>query len=188
VSIGHFYYARHFFVLASAAVLLFLLSHWDLLSGSLVASFAINGALHACAVVLALRAPQSIPRKCVFIAIAAALSVFTLYVGIIGLVLFAVMPGNERLYITLGLCSVVGAITYGSLLRIFWIRQFSSRFILAMAFLCLLATALAFFVRTYADFLGGWWLTAAWWFALSGGLWLFDTHPDAFSRSKYNST
>jgi hypothetical protein len=185
---GHFHYARHFAVLAAAAIVLFLLSHWDLLSDSLIASFAINGALHACAVVFALRAPQSNLRKCAFIAIAAALSVFTLYVGIIGLVLFAVVPGNERLYITLGLCSIVGAITYGSLLRIFWLRQFSSRFILAMALLCLLATTLAFFVRAYADFLGGWWLTAVWWFAFSGGLWLFDTHPDAFSRSKYNST
>ncbi len=183
---GHFNYARHFAVLAAAAVTLFLLSHWDLLSDSLVASFAINGALHACAVVLALRTPRSNLRKCLFIAIAATLSVFTLYVGIVGLVLFAVVPGNERLYITLGLCSIAGAITYGSLLRIFWLRQFSSRFILAMALLCLLATALAFFVRTYADFLGGWWLTAAWWFAFSGGLWFFDTHPGAFSRSKYN--
>jgi hypothetical protein len=100
----------------------------------------------------------------------------TLYVGIIGLVLFAVLPGNERLYVVLAVCSLSGAITYASLIRLFWMRKFSSRLILAMSIVCLLATSLAFFARTYADFLGGWWLAAAWWFAFSGGLWYVDTH------------
>jgi hypothetical protein len=102
----------------------------------------------------------------------------TLYVGIIGLVLFAVLPGNERLYVVLGVCSLSGAITYGSLIRLFWMRNISSRLILAMAIVCVLATSLAFFARTYFDFLGGWWLTAVWWFAISGGLWYFDAHTD----------
>jgi hypothetical protein len=184
--VGHFNYARHFGLLGVATVLLFLLSHWDLLSDSLLASFAINGALHALSLSLALRSPQSNLRKLVFIAAAAALSVFTMYVGIIGLVLFAVVPGNERLYMVLGLCSLTGAITYGALNRIFWLRKFSSRRILGLAFLCLLATSLAFFVRAYFQALGSWWLTAVWWCAFSGGLWFFDTHPDAFQRSTYN--
>ena len=34
--------------------------------------------------------------------------------------------------------------------------------------------------------LGGWWLTAVWWFAFSGGLWFFDSHPDALRHPKYN--
>jgi hypothetical protein len=183
---GHFYYARHFGVLGAATVVLFLLAHWNLLADSLVLSFAINGTLHACALVLALRSPQSLPRKFCFIALAAALSIFTMYVGIVGLVLFASIPGNERLYLVLGLCSFSGAITYGSIVRMFWTRRLSSRLILAMAFLCLLATSLGFFARTYSDFLGGWWLAAVWWFAFSGALCFFDTHPDAFSRPKYN--
>jgi hypothetical protein len=183
---GHFYYARHFTVLGAATVVLFLLGHWDLLSDSLIASFGINGALHASSLALTLRSPQSNLRKLAFIAIAAALSIFTMYVGIVGLVLFAVVPGNERLYLVLGLCSVTGAITYGSLIRIIWIRKFSPRRILAISLLCLLATSLAFFARAYADFLGGWWLAAAWWFAFSGALWFFDTHPDSLLRSKYN--
>jgi hypothetical protein len=172
--VGHFNYARHFGVLAAATVVLFLLGHWDLLSDSLLVSFAINGALHALSLSLSLLSSQSILRKSAFIASAAALSVFTMYVGIIGLVLFAVVPGNERLYLALGLCSLTGAITYGSLIRLFWIRKFSPRRILGLAFLCLLATSLAFFV------------TAVWWFAFSGGLWFFDTHPDALRHSKYN--
>jgi hypothetical protein len=184
--VEHFKYARHFRLLGAATVVLFLLSHWDLLSDSLLASFAINGALHALSLSLALRAPQNYLRKLTFVALAAALSVFTMYVGIVGLVLFAVIPGNERLYMVLGLCSLSGAITYGSLIRIFWIRKFSPRLILAMAFLCLLATSLAFFARAYFQGLGGWWLTAVWWFAFSGGLWFFDAHPDALRQPKYN--
>lgn len=173
-------------MLGAATVVLILLQHWDLLGGSLLNSFAINGALHALSVSLALRSTQSTPRKMAFIAIAAALSVFTMYVGIIGLVLFAVVPGNGRLYMVLGLCSLSGAITYGSLVRMFWIRKFSPRRILAIAFLCLLATSLAFFARAYSGVLGGWWLAAVWWFAFSGGLWFFDARPDALHHSKYN--
>lgn len=183
---GHFNYARHFSVLGAATLVLFLLQYWNLLNDSLLASFASNGAMHALSLSLALLSPQSLLRKAAFIAIAAALSVFTMYVGIIGLVLFAVVPGNERLYLVLGLCSLTGAITYGSLIRMFWIRKFSPRCILAMAFLCLLATSLAFFVRAYSQAFGGWWLAAVWWFAFSGGLWFFDTHPDALRHPKYN--
>jgi hypothetical protein len=184
--VGHFNYARHFSLLGVATVVLFLLSHWDLLSDSLLASFAIGGALHALSLCLAPREPQSNLRKLAFIAVASVLSVFTMYVGIIGLVLFAVVPGNERLYLVLGLCSLSGAITYGSLIRLLWIRKFSPRGILGVALLCLLATSLGFFVRAYSEALGGRWLTAVWWFAFSGGLWFFDTHPDALRHPKYN--
>jgi hypothetical protein len=184
---GHFYYSRHFGALGAATVVLFSSSHWDLISDSLIISFAINGALHACALVVALRSRQSLLRKSCFVALAAALSVFTMYVGIMGLVLFAAVPGNERLYAVLGLCSLSGAITYGSLIRLFWIRNFSSRLILAMAFLCVLATSLGFFAKTHTDFLGGRWLAAAWWFTFSAALKFFDTHPNALSRSKYNA-
>jgi hypothetical protein len=176
---GHFNYARHFGVLAAATAITFLLGHWGLFTDSLIATFAVNGALHAWALVLALRSAQSLARKVTFIAIAAALSVVTLYVGIIGLVLFAVLPGNERLYVVLGVCSLSGAITYGSLIRLFWVRSFSSRVVLMMSVFCMLATSVAFFARTYSEFFGGWWLAAVWWFALSGALWYFDTRREA---------
>jgi hypothetical protein len=185
--VGHFNYARHFSALGAATVLLLLLQYWGRLGDSLLASFALNGALHALSLSLALRSAQSILRRLVFIGVAAALSVFTMYVGIIGLVLFAVVPGNERLYMVLGLCSLSGAVTYGSVIRMFWIRRFSPRCILGMAFLCLLATSLGFFIRSYSEALGGWWLASVWWFAFSGGLWFFDTHPDALRHPKYNA-
>jgi hypothetical protein len=185
--VGHFHYARHFAMLGAATLLIFLLGHWDLLNDSLIASFAINGALHAITLVATLRSSQIAWRKLAFIALAAALSIFTMYIGIAGLVIFAVLPGNERLYAVLGLCSVSGAITYGSLTRLFLLGKFPSRLIVAMAVSCVPAVWLAFFIRSYWDFLGGWWIAAAWWFAYSGGLWFFDTHPDALKRPKYNS-
>jgi hypothetical protein len=184
--VGHFYYARHFGVLAAATVILFLLGQWSLLKDSLIVTFATNGALHACALVFTLRAPESLTRKSAFVAIAVALSVLTLYVGIISLVLFSVLPGTERLYLVLGVCSLSGAITYGSAVRLFWMRNLSSRRILAMSVLCLPATSLAFFARAHTELLGGWWLAAAWWFAFSGGLWYFDTRGNAPELPKRN--
>ena len=172
---GHFHYPRHFGVLAAAAVVLILPSRWGFFSEALLPTFAISGALHALAVVVALRAPSPLLRKCSFVALAAVLSVLILYIGILSLALFAILPANARLYMALGVCSAAGALTYGSLIRLFWLQKFSSRFILAIAAGCVLGTFFAFFARHYFPFLAGWWLAAAWWFAFSGGLWYFDT-------------
>lgn len=172
---GHFHYPRHFAVLAAAAVVLILQSRWGFFSEALLPTFAISGALHALAVVVALRAPSAWLRKCSFVALAAVLSVLILYIGILSLALFAILPANARLYMALGACSAAGAMTYGSLIRLYWVQKFSSRFILAIAAGCVLGTSFAFFARHYFPFLAGWWLAAAWWFAFSGGLWYFDT-------------
>jgi hypothetical protein len=181
---GHFHYGRHFSLLAVAALILLLLSRWAVFSEPFLPTFAINGALHASALVLALRAPDALWRKCAFIAIASGFSVLALYIGILALELFAVLPSNERLYLALGLCAASGAITYGSLVRIFWIRKFSSRAILAIAASCVAAVLIGFFARTHFQFLGDWWLAAVWWSAFSGGLWYLDTQPSAITRSK----
>ncbi len=183
---GHFNYARHFGALGAATLLLFLLQYWGLLGDSLLASFALNGALHALSLSLALRSPQGILRKMAFIGIAAALSVFTMYVGIIGLVLFAVVPGNERLYLVLGLCSLTGAITYGSLIRMFWIRKFSPRCILGMAFSACWPRLWDSLSGPTPKLSAAGGSRAVWWFAFSGGLWFFDSHPDALRHPKYN--
>ena len=181
---GHFHYRRHFSLLAVAALILLLFSRWAAFSEPFLPTFAINGVLHATALVLALRAPDVLWRKCAFIAIAAGFSVLALYIGILALELFAVLPSNERLYLALGLCAASGAITYGSLVRIFWIRKFSSRAILAIAVSCVLAVFIGFFARTHFPFLGDWWLAAVWWSAFSGGLWYLDTQPSLITRSK----
>ena len=171
---GHFYYARHFRLLAVGVAVLFLFTRWDLFNDPLLTTFGLSGAIHACALVLSLRTSQTLLRKCLFVAIGTALSIFTLYVGIAGLVLFAVVPGNARLYMVLGLCALSGGMTYGTLIRLFFMPKFSSRLILAIAVACLAAATIAFFVRGYWQFLEGWWFAATWWFAFSGALWFFD--------------
>jgi hypothetical protein len=172
---NHFSYRRHFGMLAVGLIGIFLLSHWDLLKDQILVTFAINGAVHASSLALSLRTPITIVRKLLFIALAAVLSVFTLYIGIVGLVLFAVLPATERLYFVLGLCAVSGAITYALLIRLFWFKKFPSRSILAMAVACMFAVFGGFFARTHFEALDGWALAGVWWFAFSGGLWYFDS-------------
>jgi hypothetical protein len=174
--VNHFFYRRHFALLAAAIVVTFLIGHWDILGEPFLPTFAVNGALHASALVLALRERALLVRKCLFVALAAALSIVTLYIGIFGLQLFEVLPSTERLYAVLAVCSATGAITYGLLIRFFWMKRFSSRFILAISLACAAATMLAFLIASQLKQVQGWWLTAAWWFAFSGALWYFDAH------------
>jgi hypothetical protein len=181
---GHFHYGRQFGLLAVAALILLLLSRAAHFSEPFLPTFAINGALHASALVLSLRAHEVLWRKAAFIALAAAFSVFALYVGILALELFAVLPSNERLYLALGLCAASGAITYGGLIRLFWMPKIPSRAILAIAFASVLAVLIGFFARSHFSFLGDWWLAAVWWSSFSGGLWYLDTQRSVITRSK----
>jgi hypothetical protein len=135
---------------------------------------ALSGALHAGALCVALRAPASLARKCLFVAAAALMSVLTLYIGIVSLQLFFMLPATERLYFVLGICAVTGAITYGSLVRFFWMKKLRPRSILTIAVACVPATCLAFLARTHFEFLGAWVLAPAWWCAFSGSLMYFD--------------
>jgi hypothetical protein len=169
-----FLYKRHAGALLVALLLLIIFRRWDLFDEPYLPTFALSGALHAGALCVALRAPDSAARKFLFIAIAALLSVLTLYVGILSLQLFAVLPAAERLYLVLGTCSMTGAITYGFLVRAFWMKKLSSRSILAIAVGCAAAACLAFLVRSRFEFLDAWVMAAAWWCAFSGGLAAFD--------------
>jgi hypothetical protein len=169
-----FLYKRHVGALLVAVLLLFFFSRWDLFEEPYLPTFALSGALHAGALCVALRAPESAVRKCLFIAIAASLSVLTLYIGILSLQLFAVLPAAERLYLALGTCSMTGAITYGLLVRFFWMKKLSSRSILAIAVGCAAAACLAFLAKSHFEFLDSWVMAAAWWGAFSGGLAYFD--------------
>lgn len=179
-----FLYRRHFGALLVAVLLLFLFSRWDFFDERYLPTFALSGALHAGALCVALRAPESAVRKGLFIAIAAFLSVLTLYVGILSLQLFAVLPAAERLYLVLGTCSMTGAITYGFLVRSFWMKKLSSRSILAIAVGCAAAACLAFLVRIHFEFLDAWVMAAAWWCAFSGGLAYFDRLAKAIQERR----
>jgi hypothetical protein len=169
-----FLYKRHAGALLAAVVLLFLFTRWDLFNEPFLPTFALSGALHAAALCVALRAPAGAARKCLFIAVTALMSILTLYIGIVSLQLFALLPATERLYFVLGICAVAGAITYGSLVRFFWMKKLSPRSILAIAVVCVPATYVAFLARTHFEVLGAWVLAPAWWCAFSGGLMYFD--------------
>jgi hypothetical protein len=170
---NHFLYTRHFLLLACFSVFLGVVSRLHL-TGSFPVSFALYGSLHASALVLALRARQAIWRKCLFIVIAASLSVMTLRFGIIGRQLSGTPPGIVGLYSLLGLSAVIGAVTYGILIRLFGMYALTRGSLAAIAVGCMLAAFVALFTVSHFHFLGPWWFAVLWWYAFSGGLWYFD--------------
>jgi hypothetical protein len=134
-------------------------------------SFALYGALHASALVLALRMRQPFWRRCVFIFAAAGLSLLTLRAGPVGMRLFGALPGNGAFYAALGVSAAMGAAAYGILIRLFGLCALTVISIVVIAAGCVLATYGAVFTLTHFHSLGRWWLAVFWWYAFSGGLW-----------------
>jgi len=163
-------YRRHFLLLAAFSVALAATNrqHWVVLP---FPSFLLYGALHASAFGLALRVPRSAGRQSLFIALAATLSVITLGVIMLGRHLVGSLPGTFGLFVLLGLSAVTGALSYGLLIRLFWIPELRLGSLAAIALGCVLATYLAFFTLSHSVLLGRWWLAVLWWYAFSGGLW-----------------
>jgi hypothetical protein len=171
--VGHFLYPRHFLLLACFSILLAVVTRLPLFN-DLSVSFALCGALHASALALSLRVPQSIGRSCVFVVIAASLCVITLRVGLVGRHLFGALPGNLGPYTALGLATVTGAFTYGILIRLCGMFPMTPVSLSAISLGCMLATFLALITAGPLHFPGPWWLAVLWWHAFSGGLWYFD--------------
>jgi hypothetical protein len=169
----HFRYPRHFLLLTCSSILLGVMSRLHF-SSDLSVSFALYGALHASALVLAFRARHPIGQKCLFIAIAAGLSALTLHVGIVGIHLTGTLPGNVGLYTVVGFSALMGAVSYGVLIRIFRIFELNALSIAVIAVGCTLATYIAAYTLAHSHFLGRWWLAVLWWYAFSGGLWYYD--------------
>ena len=142
--------------------------------GDMSISLAMYGALHAVALTVAVKSAHPIGQKCLFVAIAAALSVLSLRVGILGREIsetFHVFVGG---YSLLALCAATGAVTYGVLIRIFGMRGLSSRAIAAISVGCAVATLLAALTVSKFRALGVWWPAVLWWHAFSAGLWYAD--------------
>jgi hypothetical protein len=163
-------YPRHFLILAVISVALAVTNRQHLVVLPF-ASFLLYGALHASAFVLALRVPRSIGRRSLFIVLAAVLSTLTLGVITLGRHLVGSLPGNAGLFVLLGLAAVTGALTYGVLIRLFWIPELRLGSLAAISLGCMLATYLAFFSLSHWALLGRWWLAVCWWYAFSAGLW-----------------
>jgi len=173
----HFLYSRHFFLLACAVGLIMVIDRVHLFAEPFVPTFALNGMLHAVTLAGTARERQPLWRRCAFVAVAATLSVLTFYIGRVVLHALSGLPFSAQVYYVLGVCAGTGAITYGFLIRTFWLPNIAPRAILAIAMGCALATCAALFIRSFFYGLDGWWLASAWWFAFSGGLWYCDTHP-----------
>jgi hypothetical protein len=181
---NHLLYPRHFALLTGFALLLAVMSHLHL-ANELSLSFALYGALHASALILSLRTRQAIWRKCLFIFIAASLSVVILYVGIFGRHLSGTLPGNVGLFTVLGFSAMTGAVAYGVLIRLFGIYKLPPGSLAAIAFVCMLATLVALVTASRSRYLGQWWLAVLWWYAFSGGLWYCDQRRNATNQGRH---
>jgi hypothetical protein len=159
------------FLLVCAAASLHFITRMGLLI-SVGSTFALYGALHACALTLALRERQSIGRSVSFIAAAAGLSVLTLQIGLVGMRRLGALPGNRGLYVVLGVSAVVSAASYGMLIRLFSLQELTGRCIALISVVCVMATYAAFFSLAQIHWFGRGLLAVFWWCAFSGGLWL----------------
>jgi hypothetical protein len=171
----HFFYRRHFALLACFSVLIGVMGGLHL-APNISASLAIYGGLHAAALVLALRSRHSIWRRCWFVAVGAALSVLALRVGTFAGQLTGIGPGNINFYRLLGLSAATGALAYGLSIRLFGFHTLTLPALTAIAVACVVATCVGGFSVTLIPLLGPWWLAVVWWYAFSAGLWHFDSH------------
>jgi hypothetical protein len=166
-------YLRHFLLLGAFGVALAVISRLHLLS-NLDASFALYGALHATALVLSLGTRRPGWEQCLFIVLAAALCVMTLHLGTWIMHRLGRLPGSIGLYAALEVAAWVGAVTYGISIRLWGIRRLKPRSLALIGLGCAAATYGAFLTLAHVHSLGRWWLPVLWWFAFSGGLWLYD--------------
>jgi hypothetical protein len=169
----HILYKRHFLLLTAFGIGIATAS-LARIALDLSLSFALYGALHAAALVLALRVVEPIWRKCLFVAIATVLCVMTVRIGVYAGRWLAISTAGVGLYLLFGLTSMIGAAAYGILVSLFGFAQLTPRSLTAIAAGCLFATAIAVFSLVRAHFLGPWWLAVLWWYAFSAGLWFFD--------------
>ena len=174
-------YEKHFLLLSAASGALILAYAAHLLD-QLAPTFGLYGVLHAAAVVFSLRAPASVARKFLFIAVSACLSVLTLYLSLAARPMLGWVGGIAGPYLLIGFSSLFGALTYVALIRLMWVRSLTIGSMTAIAGTCALTTLAAVFALMHFSVFGRWFLALAWWYALSGGLWLFEI--TAVSRTR----
>ena len=143
-------------------------------SRNLSVSFGLYGALHASALALALRLYHSLWRSCVFVVLAATISVAVLQVAILGSQLLDAAAGPFGRYPVIGSSAAAGALAYGILIRRcgFWALTLNA--LAAVSGLCACAAVIALYTSSRSQNLGTWWIAVLWWWGFSCGLWYFD--------------
>ena len=181
-TMAHFFYLRHFLLLACFSVVA-AVTTLHIRSDPTI-SFALYGALHALALMVTLRERKAIWRKSLCIALAAALSVMSLRIGIWDMQFFEQLSGNAGRLVVAGLSAMIGAVSYAALIRQLGIYPLPLAAFAVIAVACVLATWVAVFTLVYFHSLGRWWLAVLWWYAFSSGLCYCDLHWNALELRK----
>jgi hypothetical protein len=167
-----FYYFRHFALLGCICAGI-LAVRWN--PGLDAASwFALYGALHAAALVASLRVRQPWWRSLLFIAVSAALAMSIVRLGLYGMRFTGKLPGSAGAAALLGTGSMLGALAYGSLIRRLKIAEFPLAALAATSSACALAALAVLCTVGHAPVSGALWVTIAWWFTFSAGLWYHE--------------
>lgn len=164
-------YQRHFVLLGLMSILLVaVLQMWPLLGAPdhwRAWQLVLYGTFHAIAVVGALRRPGPVFKRTLFVLAAGGLSVVAYVIG----VLAARLLGPLVFVMMFVLTSILGAATYGLLIRWMWMRQLSLRAVGKIVLGCVAATSVAMFSAGNTEYQEEV-LTLLWWLAFSLGLWL----------------
>ncbi len=170
-------YPRHFFLLGYASVALLLLTRlpMSLPFDRLYYLFGLSGALHAIAVVLALRSESSRLSRWGFVVAAAAMSIAVPF-AVAELIELLGLHGIETIFYALALISAIGAAAYWFLVRAFWARFLSPLSLLVTVGSCELVTLIGSFVISVVPFSRDVLLPMLWWSAFSASLLVADRH------------
>jgi hypothetical protein len=170
-------YPRHFFLLGCGSVALVLLLRLPtaLPYDRLYFLCGLSGALHAIAVVLALRSQASRLSRFGFVVATAALSIAAPFAAL-QLIELLGLRGIATIFVALALTSAIGAVSYWLLVRVLWARFLSPRSLLVTVGSCLLATFIATVAISVASSLRDVLLPMLWWLAFSASLLMADRH------------
>jgi hypothetical protein len=169
-------YPRHFFLLGCGSVALVILVRMPVGSERLYFLLGLSGALHAIALVSALRSKSSWLSRLGFVLAAAALTIAvpSAALKLAGLLRF---EWWATIFLGLALTSAIGAASYWLLVRGFWARVLSPRSLVVTVGYCVFATFIASFAISVLSMPRDILLPVSWWFAFSASLLSVD-RPD----------
>lgn len=191
-------YGIHFTSLAVASIIFWVVRDFRLplwISNFDFFHYALMGALHATCIVVSLRGRKT-SYALGFITLAAALSAFTPFIGLIGSVVWVPFAdilrernlGADSVLIT---GSAIGASGYWLLVRLFWLRRASWFWAAALCTISTLAVGLILhrfdgydhgIAKIDPDSISPM-LTVGWWFAFSASLYLSEMSQHTFKSN-----